>query len=1302
MGAAEWGSREEFLHPRDSKGRFRKSWRMADSVIDKLTSLLDSFNAKTFVSDEEASNYVHGRARANRYLTNQGAAIERFLRNYKPINDDLEAGRPNADAAVIKKGMQPLPDDLLLTRNLTPEQLGLTPETIGQAEELTGKLVSSKGFSSTNIGTPLAHQPGTITMAIVTPKGTKAVIPRTSRPTREVILDTDQPYRITKVDSDGQGGFFVYAVASGDSENEKSVDIAKAVPGAGVSEQVAEVPGGTQTGAGDLGIPPKRGPGRPAGPGPGERNDGHVGIVGQGAGGQEEVGTEGVVPEIPKIPETGTDTRATFREAFEQAELKIPTVGERRKQFNDAYLGIASGKKTPQEAVKDLDNAITINKRILASDEEDGTDSGPLPEDIKRQEALSDLIKEHFNFTGRKDFKAAETEVPAKKTAAKKQNIGGDLKRLDQEEGARNRRTRLAAKKAVKAAGPKKVAAKKAVAKTSGDDIDGMTIPQLREEAKKRGIRIPSATRRKDDIKALLRGEKKETEAKVPAKKVAKAAAKKVTPKKAVEVTETKTEEPPKKPTWGTLKSQGFKDGDIVMWHGQDRRNPKTEGRRVRIRFDPSGYALVDPDTGERVHAAGFAHRSWFTPDVGAPKKTAAKKVAGGRIPRGKVSSPERREEIASELEALRERLSKNPEAIKPDLGIPPLTDVIGGWVTQVRSGDMSEQDLDQLLGRLGAVRYGSSRDENIRKISRELLDTAGRLRGEKVAEKKIIPGTKKPAEKGLLFMTVPQLRQKAKDENIKIPTSLRLKKDIVDWLADALVAKERGEEGPSVPKKPKTEFQQKVEENRRIREQEAKERRIAKASRMQLAGERREQRARELKARQEQREAARTEREAQREQERLRKAQERIEAQERKRRDAEEKKAADAKRREEEKRAQELEKVDDYDTLSGPGWTITMLREHARHEGIKIPNDLRFRSEIRDYILLARKNQRAERMAQAKTRLELFETGQAEGIVFPVGSNSWSAEQIARWIEENRELLAEMGIDRKQFKPKGILQAVKIGKLSEQDWDQMAPRNTDPNHPLQVRNLNIENEYVVKYGTLVRRNGISYLIETDSAREAANPYYIARIVKEIEEIHKGLPSGSKYQWDYRWVRRGNPDDPYWAERYKTPRFKSLATAGGGRVTFWRRQAVSRPSHHTSSFRHEYGHNVDGYGGDEYTRHVVSSSPRWADAAVSDSSHVQALRFIPDPRAVSYPIEFQVQANKAWPWGVTDYGKNSHGEDFAESVSLYMSQHILGFDSSGGSTKEMRFRDLYPARARILDQLFPETAKKQKDGSYYN
>jgi hypothetical protein len=402
---------------------------MAEGVVDKIMAILDRFNPKTFSSQDEANNYVRSLANKNRQTYKPD--IDSFLKNYAKVNGDLRAGKPNKTVDEMRRLMQPLPDDVIVTRTGPPGIVGLDPANVGNAEELTGKLVRDKGFWAANIGGPLPHQDGNITFTMAVPKGTKALAPSTSKPNGELIFEPEQPFRITEVNPDGKGGFFVYAVAAGDSEAPEAIDIGKAVPEAGVPEapaaapQAPAAPGGAAPGTGDLGAPLSRKPGRPAGPAPEPRNDGHVadnvGGGGQAPGSPSAPVTQGEpAPELPPAPEAGTDARNTFREAFDKADLKVPTVGTRRKQFMDGYNGVASGKKTPQEAVNDLDNAISANKKIIETDKADGTDSGPLPEDVKRLEALRDLIAEHFNFTGRKKFKesSGETKAPSAPKAA--------------------------------------------------------------------------------------------------------------------------------------------------------------------------------------------------------------------------------------------------------------------------------------------------------------------------------------------------------------------------------------------------------------------------------------------------------------------------------------------------------------------------------------------------------------------------------------------------------------------------------------------------------------------------------------------------------------------------------------------------------------------------------------------------------------------------------------------------------------------------------------------------------------------
>lgn len=1695
MGVGDsWGTREQLLHPRDSHGRFRSTWKMAAGVVEKLLATLSAFNPKTFSSDEEAGNYVHGIARSNRFMSNRGPAIDRFLKGYSKVNADLRAGKPNADSAAIDKGMSPLRDDLILSRVVGPEAFGLNPQNIGQVEELTGKLISDKGYSSTNIGTPMPHGAGQITMSIAAPKGTKALAPSVGTPTREIILGRDQPLRITKVDPDGQGGFYVYAVATGDSEGEKPVDIGKAIPGNGVPESGPEVAPGPEVGPGPTGPVPGRGPGRPPGPGPGERNDGHVGIVGQGngpeSGGTGEVtpgGTGEVTPELPPGPEKGDDSRNTFRAAFEEAQLKMPTVGNRRKEFTDAYLGVASGKKTPQQAVNDLDNAISVNKRILASDAEDGTDSGPLAEDIKRQEALSDLIKEHFNFTGRKDFKGPEPEkkVPAKKTApakkvAKKaaapevkgsegtgksrfrssdereqklneikerrlpkpgekvvpygeadrdrrvgafreaaaavhegksadeiekiafmnaekihpEDVGwmsdilkiadavrqGDLaeakrratanlrshgKRGAEEkfiEGLKRSRTRgPAAKKAApekkavpakkaapekKATPAKKTAVKKAapepekktetekkplfgeenekraqeleaerkrdtdklnadrdahaevlrkgapkgpelkddealnapkikldelskkdarakalwkyignsddfaelnrhlregdtstgtqsratksidslmsdseldkpilvyrgltsvesvfgddgdtngktftdgafVSTTSdprvatefgkvqmrikvpkgtkalrlqdinkndreereilldrglefrvtkdqkiGDnrvldveivpkgtgtkgtpdkvslegekapeapgDLDKMTIPQLREEAKRQDKKIPSSARRKADIVAFLKGDG--GKAPEPEKKTGSEI--KGSPD---------LDEAYKKTTVAQLRQQAADAGidvpknlrlkrdifdhvtkelarkEMEKRSGGEVKTPekvatkKATPERLTEHMRPGKTNASRVGVGERILVSQDAKGNWVSArnKTGATPITVTKKEAvkmrsrqGYRIhgeddngnqitiadgpgiqtfwtapDKGgvtKKATPAKKTDLGTKLRNLRERLDSIDTAKQRELGLPALTETVERWIKDVESGDMTQEQVEKALTSLGGVRYGVSDNPDTKRISRELLDTLDGIRGGKPGPvKKVTPAKKATPE---------------------------------------------------------------VSEKKSAAMKDAEDRRIAKEARMRLAGERRIAREKAVAERKEAREklaaakkqeaeAEKARKQAEREQERLRKQQEREAEKLRKQQERLDLKAAKEKehreRLEAEERQRLLESVQDFDRLTGKSWTVKNLRSLADSEGIKIPRDLRYRSEIRDHILTERARKHAELWGALKSRRQLLDMSDELGIPLPESvRRSMDPRVLADYVAESQRIVAEMGIDPKEFKPL-------------QEYTGHFPAgDTDPNHPLAIRHYITDQGYKITRGFAIKKNGIGYLIETDAASpHRDSPYGPARIVKELEDIHAGLPDGNKYQRTYGWNLGRSPGDEYWAKKFNNPNQRALASAGGGHVDIWDQSNPNfggdGPKRYKDSLHHEYGHNVDGHG--QLSRaDYISVSARWSDAARNDSGRLSQLPgmegFTPRYYTDMHPVSITSDPTRGWEFGVSRYGKSSPGEDFAESIAQYMMMKPLGRTRDG---KDWYFWDLFPSRAAQLERVLPELKRRR-------
>lgn len=199
------------LHPRDSHGRFRDKWGLPAAAKKLVDGIVDAFKPMTGRSDDDLQAKVDAHAAKQKRTPKQKAALDRFTSNgFAPVQADLRAGKPNADAKEMDSMLEPLPEDMFLTRVVGPEAFGLPPQRISEVEEWTGKLVADKGFAPTNAGTPLQVAGPHVTLSIMTPKGTPAIIPGGSR---EVILGRDQPLRIVKVDSDGRGGVYVYAVA---------------------------------------------------------------------------------------------------------------------------------------------------------------------------------------------------------------------------------------------------------------------------------------------------------------------------------------------------------------------------------------------------------------------------------------------------------------------------------------------------------------------------------------------------------------------------------------------------------------------------------------------------------------------------------------------------------------------------------------------------------------------------------------------------------------------------------------------------------------------------------------------------------------------------------------------------------------------------------------------------------------------------------------------------------------------------------------------------------------------------------
>lgn len=269
--------------------------------------------------------------------------------------------------------------------------------------------------------------------------------------------------------------------------------------------------------------------------------------------------------------------------------------------------------------------------------------------------------------------------------------------------------------------------------------------------------------------------------------------------------------------------------------------------------------------------------------------------------------------------------------------------------------------------------------------------------------------------------------------------------------------------------------------------------------------------------------------------------------------------------------------------------------------------------------------------------------------------------------------------------------------------WWTQAKADTGLDNWIPVRDMRIESTsvtpagYIVKSGRIYRIDGVSYLIEDPAIAES--------IVEDLRKFHKTLPkSAAGYQKGYAWLLGRNPADGYWERTYKTKEFRSVATAGYGVTTLW--QPTPAASRSFGELRHEFGHNVSSA---VRRQDLHAESKAWRDAGAADFAlDREGLEFYPLFATIDvslpvagrpYPEFLKDLATRKpkpkYPAGVTGYGTSAIGEDYAESVWLYLHGQI-GSLRVGGEKIPVYFRDLFPNRAAVLDQVFPRVASAQK------
>jgi hypothetical protein len=280
-----------------------------------------------------------------------------------------------------------------------------------------------------------------------------------------------------------------------------------------------------------------------------------------------------------------------------------------------------------------------------------------------------------------------------------------------------------------------------------------------------------------------------------------------------------------------------------------------------------------------------------------------------------------------------------------------------------------------------------------------------------------------------------------------------------------------------------------------------------------------------------------------------------------------------------------------------------------------------------------------------------------------------------------------------------------------------------DTEEPVPVVGLTVE-RYRVDRGLAIRRKGVTYLAELkDDETQAQGLARLDAAAKLYENVLNTVPTAAAgpdgetfnagaHLRGVTLMHGRNPDDAVWAKKYKMPNFISRATGGFG-ITNWWADHPPEPS----DIAHELGHVIDsahaeGYPGKPWLSQateplLVGQPTTWAEAV--DLDHGPAGVVLGDATGLGFVLTRPGGhapthgADKA----VTAYGAKDPREDFAEAVRLYLKDkregrlgyvakmlndgHVTSIGEANpapGSRMNIRFADIWPNRARILDAAF--------------
>ncbi|GAA2346853.1 hypothetical protein [Dactylosporangium salmoneum] len=259
---AEAGDWTPSLHPRGPDGRFTHSFArlMTDAQRGHARRAAAAFKPKQGINTPDGA-----RAYLGRLGPASPAAATYFGGGHSEVNKELRAGNDNYPGiAAMDHAMQPLPDDIIVTRRVPVRSLGdATPE------QLVNFRVADAGYTAGSVAT-LDAGPDDVLMHIAVPKGTKAAI---NPDNGAIVLDRGLEMSVLHVAPNERGGkdMFLIVTPHGDGDEHTRAGL----PGRGDHTAPGDAPGGEHTPGAPRPTPDSHGPtpGQPHGDAPAGGNN---------------------------------------------------------------------------------------------------------------------------------------------------------------------------------------------------------------------------------------------------------------------------------------------------------------------------------------------------------------------------------------------------------------------------------------------------------------------------------------------------------------------------------------------------------------------------------------------------------------------------------------------------------------------------------------------------------------------------------------------------------------------------------------------------------------------------------------------------------------------------------------------------------------------------------------------------------------------------------------------------------------------------------------------------------------------